>query len=240
MGGNGSPRTAYLSLDRLTADPKLAGRLPPDLAWRYHALPLAEDNGRVTVAMADPDDVEAREAVVNLLGPGACVVKGSPLAIDAWLAEIWGEAARRQPDYPALELKVCDVPEPFPAELWAYAQALDALLAAHLSRVSTAAEVNALISAKERARCEMVVLGLPDQPLVRRLLSCLAADGTPGAVPFALLVARQPRWPLARILLVICGECADGAAVDWAWRWSHRCRPCTVACLAWSKAWQPC
>jgi nucleotide-binding universal stress UspA family protein len=33
-----------------------------------------------------------------------------------------------------------------------------------------------------------------------------------------MLVAQQPRWPLARVLLVICGECADGAAVDWALR----------------------
>jgi nucleotide-binding universal stress UspA family protein len=36
--------------------------------------------------------------------------------------------------------------------------------------------------------------------------------------PFAILVAEGPRWPLARILLVICGECVDNAAVDWALR----------------------
>ena len=56
MGGTSQRKTAYLTLDELTADRELARRLPPDLAWRYHALPLAEDNGRVTVAMADPDD----------------------------------------------------------------------------------------------------------------------------------------------------------------------------------------
>ena len=52
MTGIGSQRTAYLNLDELTTDPKLARRLPEDLAWRCHALLLAEDSGRMTVAMA--------------------------------------------------------------------------------------------------------------------------------------------------------------------------------------------
>ena len=46
------------------------------------------------------------------------------------------------------------------------------------------------------------------------------------AVPFAILVAQRPRWPLERILLVICGESADNAAVDWALRLA---RPSTAA-----------
>jgi hypothetical protein len=97
VGGIGLHKTAYLALDERPADPKLARRLPPDLAWRYHALPLAEDNGRIRVVMADPEDAEAREAVVAALGPESCLVKGSALAIDARLAEIWGDEARYGP-----------------------------------------------------------------------------------------------------------------------------------------------
>ena len=63
-GEIGLHKTAYLTLDKLAADPELSGRLPPDLAWRCHALPLAEDDGRVTVAMADPGGAEPREVVV--------------------------------------------------------------------------------------------------------------------------------------------------------------------------------
>jgi nucleotide-binding universal stress UspA family protein len=133
----------YLTLDNLTADPKLARRLPPDLATRYHALPLTEDNGRITVVMADPEDSEGREAVVIAAGPAG------------------GE------------------------------------------------------------RCP---------PLVRRLLSRSTAAGVlasqQSAVPSSVLVAQRPRWPLERILLIICGENGDNAAVDWALRLAP---PCTAA-----------
>ena len=220
MGGIG-----YLTLDELTADPKLARRLPPDLAWRCHALPLAEDNGRVTVAMADPEDAEAREAVVAALGSKSCVVKGSALAIDARLTEIWGDEAHR-----CLELNVCAFPDPLSDELWDYARALGSLLGAHLGRMTTAGDVNALVKEGGRADSDLVIFGKRCHPLIRRLLSPSTADGglasQQSAVPFAVLVAQRPRWPLERILLVICGERADNGAVDWALRLA---RPSTAA-----------
>jgi nucleotide-binding universal stress UspA family protein len=217
MGGISPHGTAYLTLDELTADPMIARRLPPDLAWRCRALPLAEDSGRIAVAMADPDDAEAREAVVAVLGPESCVVKGSAWAIDARLAEIWGDAARRRP-----KLEVCAFPVPVPNELWNYAQALGALLGARLGCMTTAGDVNALTRQAGRADCDLVIFGKGSQPLIRRLLSRSIADDALASqqsdIPFAVLAAEEPRWPLERILLVLCGERADNAAVDWALR----------------------
>ncbi len=217
MGGTSQRKTAYLTLEELTADRELARRLPLDLAWSCHALPLAEDNGRVTVVMADPDDDRAREAVVAALGPRLCVVKGSPLSIEARLAEIWGDEACRRP-----RLEVCAFPDPLPGELWDYAQALGVLLGAHLGRMSTAGEVNALAKEGGRANSDLVILGEYCHPLLRCLLSRSTEDGDlpilQSAVPFGILVAQRPRWPLERILLVICGESADNGAVDWALR----------------------
>ena len=217
MGGNGSRKTAYLAHDQLAIEPELARRLPFDLAWRYHALPLAEDRGRVTVAMANPDDAQARDAVLAALGPESCVVRGDPLTIDAQLAEVWGDAARRR-----LKLQVCAFPDPLPDELWNYAQALGALLGAHLGRMTTAGEVNALTKEAGRADCDLVIFGKGSHPLIRRLLSRSIAEGALSSqqsdVPFAVLAAQEPRWPLERILLVLCGESADNVAVDWALR----------------------
>jgi nucleotide-binding universal stress UspA family protein len=218
----------YLKLDNLAADPELAGRLPPDLAWRYHALPLAEDKGCITVAMAAPEDAEAREAVVAALGPGSYVVKGSAWAIDARLAEIWGNEARR-----ILGLKVCAFPDPLSDELWDYSQALGALLGAHLGRMSKAGDVDALVKQGEHTLCDLVIFGKRCHPLIRRLLLRSTADGVlasqQNAVPFAVLVAPRPRWPLERILLLICGESADNGAVDWVLRLA---RPSTAAVTA--------
>lgn len=217
MNGVGPQKTAYLTLDELTADPKLARRLPPDLAWRCHALPLAEANGRVTVAMANPDDPEARQAVVAALGPRSCVVRGSALIIDAHLAAIWGEEARHP-----LELQVCASPDPVSGETWDYARAFSELLGARLSYANALAGTDARTKATEFAGCNLLIFDRPDHPLLRRLLQQPAASENPtvpqSQVPFAVLTARRPCWPLERILLVVCGEGADEAAVDWTLR----------------------
>ena len=210
-------KTVYLALDHLTWDPKLVRRLPPEVAWRCHALPLAEDNGRVTVAMADPDDVQAREAVVTVLGPQSCVVKGDPTTIDARLAEVWGADAERH-----LQARVCAFPEPLPDEVWAFVHALGALLGAHLARLDTGADLNALFDEGGGAGADLIILGQRAHAQLRHLLSrsipAGAATGRPGAAPFAVLVAQRPRWPLRRLLLVVCGEDTDEGAVDWALR----------------------
>ena len=65
-----------VALDKLTfplqgisVNPEVARRLPFDLACRYQALPVAEDDGHLTVAMAHPDDMEARQAILAALPP---------------------------------------------------------------------------------------------------------------------------------------------------------------------------
>jgi nucleotide-binding universal stress UspA family protein len=91
----------------------------------------------------------------------------------------------------------------------------------------TEGEVNALVNETEQTHCDLVIAagpasGEPCHPLVRHLLSRPTAAGEPAleqrSIPFALLNVRQPRWPLERVLLIICGENADDTAVDWALR----------------------
>ena len=223
-------RSAYLTLDELTADPVLARRLPSELAWRFHALPLAEDNGRVTVAMADPDDAEAREAVVAVLGPRSCVVRGSPLAIDARLTEIWGYEAAGH-----LRVGICGFPRHPQGEHWDYARAFGALLGAHINHPTATAEVDDLPQEEELVCCDLMFFLDPSHPLIRRLLTrsptASAQASAQNAAPFGILVAQRPRWPLRSILLAICGDSADDAAVNWAVRLA-RPSSATVTALA--------
>jgi len=81
----------YLELNRLEPNLQLARLLPPDLALRYHALPVAKDGERITVAMADPNDVKAREAVLTTLGKSTCIVQADVNAIDGLLEDLWHE-----------------------------------------------------------------------------------------------------------------------------------------------------
>ncbi len=213
MNGNSSRKAAYLALDELTANPKLAQLLPPDLAHRFHALPVAEDEGRITVVMADPDDPVAREAVVTVLGPASCVVQGDPAAIDTALEELWPYEGS-----PGLTLLVCDFPDPVSDLVWSYAEALGQLLGAQVKRRKEARELAAPAREGEAAQHHLLVFENPEHPLVRYLLSPQAdraARDRQCSRPAAILTARQPRWPLTRILLVMCGEDIDRAAVAW-------------------------
>lgn len=216
VGKIGSQKTAYLTLDELAANPRLARRLPPDLARRFCALPLAEDRGRITVAMANPDDAAARDAVLSALGQTSTVVQADPTAIDALLAEIWGSEAC-QP----LRVQVCAFPQPASDKVWNYAQALGDMLRGCVSRLSTAREMDALIEKGGGPGDSLIVFEKPDHPWLRRWHSRAPGhtpSSRPDGAPFAVLVAPQPRWPLKSILLVLWGQEMDQAAMDWVVR----------------------
>ena len=69
---------ATLQVEHHHPDPQLAALLPCDLARRCHALPIAADGKRITVAMAHPEDPVARQAVLDSLGPETYVVQADP------------------------------------------------------------------------------------------------------------------------------------------------------------------
>jgi nucleotide-binding universal stress UspA family protein len=224
MAGTSPPKTPYLALDELATDPKLARRLPVDLARRFHALPLAEEKGRVTVAMADPEDAAAREAIERVLGPALYLVQADVATIDTLVAEIWGEEANRP-----LRLVVIDAPTPATATVWNYARTLAGLLGADLSRLDLEC-VDDISREGERSERDLVIVDETDHPLIRRLLPVPTerapvgvARRDPLPMPSALLAVRRPRWPLRRLLLLLCGEERDYAAAGWVLRLARQC-----------------
>jgi nucleotide-binding universal stress UspA family protein len=114
-----------------------------------------------------------------------------------------------------------------PDELWTYAQGLSLLLGGQLRRATVAQELDS-VRHDGLGEFDLVVLGKGSHPLLRRLLAGQGGEGTtPGsrgttsrqdAASFAVLAARNPCLPLARILLVLCGGSADQAAVNWTLR----------------------
>lgn len=209
--------TQHLSLDNLTVNPGLARRLPLELARRYHALPVAKDNGRITIAMANPDDPEGRRAIVAALGTTCYIVRGNQAAIDALVAEAWQEEAHH-----SLRLLVCTQVGPSGDKVKAYAQAIGDLLSAQVDRLdmpaTASAALDALIGGVERTGYDLAIFGGMDESLIERLLWGSVDRRATEKVPASLLIARRPRWPLRRMLLLIRGEGADDAAVDWVVR----------------------
>jgi nucleotide-binding universal stress UspA family protein len=232
MKVSSSHPTQHLMLDKVVVDPALARRLPPALAFRYHALPIAKDNSHLTVVMADPDDQSACEAIATSLGTKPYLVRADPAAIDKRLAEIWPAETQRTP----LHMLVCHQASPIADEVKAYAQYLGDLLNGQLSYLPTETEVEINFDdlvEKARLGHDLVIFGEPDQPLVKRLFSgpvgCQAAE----RLPTSVLIARQPRWPLKKILLVTRGHEADNIAVDWLVRLAQSSKAAaTVLALA--------
>ena len=148
----------YLALDRLTTNPILAQRLPAELAFQYHALPIAEREGRLTIAMANPEDDAARAAVCQALGTMPYLVKGDVGVIDRLLAQMWSE-----PQPGTLHLLVFDPPaeEKHDAAggLKTYASALSEHLGAVLEQEHSDSMVNL-----NQSGCDLVIMNKADPP----------------------------------------------------------------------------
>jgi len=212
----GSTTASHLALDSLVLNPRIARRLPPAVAFRYRALPLAGDSDHITVAMAEPDDAIALAAVADALGTQPYVVHGDAKAIDELLAEIWTEES-----YHTLRLLVYCQANSIAGQVQAYAQWLAELLGGHPTEFRTAAEgedatLDDLVKAAHNY--DLVIFGEPDQTLIQRLLSGTADLKAAEQMPSSVLVAHQPRWPIHHILLIIRGQETDNVGVDWAVR----------------------
>lgn len=205
--------THSLILDELMPDPTVARRLSPAVAFRYHALPVAEDGGYITVAMADPNDSVAREAVEAALAARPWVVQGDAGSIDQLLSQLWPDPAENDG-----KVLVCAQPWPGGSELLAYAQYVGPLIHAEVSRWSRPSDVDAL-AAETALKCyDLVILGAQDQSFVERLISGPAERKAADRISGSLLIARKPRWPIQRILLLLAQDEPSDAAVDWVVR----------------------
>ena len=209
--------TQYLEFNRLEANPRLAGLLPFDMACRYHALPVAEDGARITVAMANPDNKEAREAILAVLGPSACVVRADAQVIDRLLAEFWEKASNQ-----SLELLLWAPAKTVANEVETYAKDLATLLGAHLSQFETSKKGNqayrALNSEIERIEADMLIFGAMEKTFTKRLIEAPTEKKLVDILQASLMVVRKPRWPLENILLVLRNESPDQSAIDWTVR----------------------
>lgn len=208
----GGAETSWLILDHPHLDADVACSLSAAVACRHHALPVAAANRRVTVAMADPTDVEARVAVASDLGVEPCIVRGDRVSIDRLVSECWRQEEHRQADVAVFVPPGCDA-----HALRAYAEYLGDLLGAALRSFSPAASVVDLIEEMDQdAVC--AIIGASSDPgshgLFARSLDRLALSG----LSASLIFAREPTWPLRRLLLIVQGETWDREAMDWTLR----------------------
>lgn len=191
----------------------VARRLSPVVAFRYHALPVAEDGERITVAMADPNDAVAREAVEAALGARSCIVQSKAAHIDELLSQLWPDPAEN-----GRQVLVCAPAGPRATKLSAYADYVCRLIHAEASHWEHPGDLDAWAAETVRRRYDLVILSPSDQSFIERLISGPVERRAVDRLPTSLLIARKPRWPIQRILLLLNQDGSADAAVDWVVR----------------------
>ncbi|MEA3374863.1 MAG: universal stress protein [Chloroflexota bacterium] len=201
-----------LILDHVDPDPAVARRLSPAVASRHHVVPVAAKDRQVTVAMADPTDTVALEAVANELGVAPYVLQGDRTSIDRLLAKLWCD--ERQD---ASHLLAYTPSDSTPEEITSYATYVGDLLDEDMERVPREA-VRDILAEKTTGDYELVIMGKPDEPFWRRVFSGPAGGAALHQLPVSLLIAHRPLKPLRRLLLVIHGDPSDSEATEWTLR----------------------
>src|SRR5687768_12934107 len=91
----------YVTMQDVALDPAAIASLPANIAAKYAALPLRNDNGRLLVAMADPFQIEAVTAVERAARKPIRVVAASRDSITAMITRAYnGKSAQLPPPPP--------------------------------------------------------------------------------------------------------------------------------------------
>ncbi|MBN1667800.1 MAG: hypothetical protein JW862_11955 [Anaerolineales bacterium] len=197
----------YLAIKNLQADNALLKLLPAEIALRYHAIPIAWDGERITVAMEHPEDEAARQAVLAAIGPSACLVKAETNLLGPILARLQATGAA-QP-----QLKFLEWTYSFDDSCGgrAYAQNLADLLGAQLDTLTTkttrAPALTLLYQTTAQHDHNLLISG--NQPSYQNNKQLIQR------LPTNLLLARKVRWPIQSILLVLIDPTLNLATLEW-------------------------
>ena len=192
----------YLPLSEIDLDVPLGRRLPRHLAYYHLALPVAEDENEITVALAQPDNLTVRQVIQAALGFTIVPVQSSDTEIKAALDRIWegaeaasggvwvwAEDARQQ------------------VALAKFVERTVSGLYPHLSiQTSEAADVQAMLDAARTANAALVI-AQADAPETRRTLLLNA--------PAAIWLTRDLSQPPSQLLSVLRGNIPDRQLLDW-------------------------
>lgn len=192
----------YLPLSEIDLDVPLGRRLPRHLAYYHLALPVAEDENGITVALAQPDNRTVRQVIEAAIGSAIVPVQSSDTEIKAALDRIWEGA------------------EAASGGVWVWAEdaskrtALATFVAQtvtgaypHLSiQTSDAATVDGMLDTARAAKAALIVAHA-EMPETRRTLLLNA--------PAAIWLTRELSQPPARLLSVLRGNIPDRQLLDW-------------------------
>jgi nucleotide-binding universal stress UspA family protein len=212
-----------LQIDGIPLDTILAKKLPARLAFSYHMLPLAFENNRVTVAMADPENKFAIEAVGSALGATPYIVKSDQSWIDKLLFELW-------PNYQDsdLHLLICSVTNRPLIAFREYSNYIRNLLMVSNGNISSLHGIEKICMYTLEESIDVIDLLILEETINSKpRKSSLQIPDVQRVIKKykpSVLVAREPQWPLRKILIVLGCENRDHVALDWIMKLAIPCQ----------------
>jgi hypothetical protein len=210
--------SSVLAMEEFFINPELAGLIPTKLAIRYHTLPVADKDGCVYIVMADPQNNMAREIICNTVGRPVRILQGEQKIIDAYIAELWPDSARRH-----LHILVL-IRENSELFFATYGRALGAWLKAdevHLRGLPSQARNAKSLILDSCAEYDLVISeDLRLEQLRDRVRNAskrrwLLRSGT------SILLAYQPAWPITKIVCLLRGQASDLVSAQWVARLAY-------------------
>ncbi len=202
----------FLELGLVNADITVMRLLPPEIAYRYHALPVATDGNHITVAMAEPDDPHASRAIQAVINRPICFIHADPELIDSQLQHLWPTTAHHPRLLTWLPAGAAFVDS--------YIGYLADLLDADLSRFDKPVDQSDSIHALGLAISEdhpdlLVIQARHPSRVMRRVLKESTHDNETGISSF-LVLPDQPPWPIKKLLLVLPdSKTGSDLAIGW-------------------------
>jgi len=187
--------------------------LPPEIAFRYHALPLATDGHKITVAIPASTDLQASKSIEQFLKVPVCFIQADRLEIDRRLTKLW---STKNLPVQLLAWVSGEEPDSFLMQVKNIADLLDAELV--LARIPLSCNYLQNLSAKiQLSRPDLFVYSsCHPSRLIKRLISSIISETLDIA---CLKIPIQGAWPISKILLVL-PEMNGGTdlAIGWAVR----------------------
>jgi hypothetical protein len=210
-----------LKLKKVQADSNLIKLLPVDVACQYHAIPISTDGQRITVAMAHPEDIVARDIVTSAIGAPACLVKSDQQEIDQMLSRVW----HQNPTH-AVRLLLWIPEYENGKDVRSYTRQIAELLHAELKEINTpwlqAPSFDEVVGEAKAFQPDLFIFQVASFPIRKRLLVDFAVNELIDRLPSSILVVKKPRWPLQKILFAIRdGHESNESTVDWVIRLAH-------------------
>jgi hypothetical protein len=204
----------FVDLKQIEFDHKVGQMLPPEIAYRYHALPVASDGKQVTIAMANPEDRKACRIVKSLIHAPVFLIQADNDEIEYLLQQLWPQ------DSHPLKFLFWSLEENKNQAL-DFTKEIAETLGAELEQIESPIDeenfYEDLACCLKKWKTDLIVLQALN---VFQVLRKLVKRVKPYSLPDILILPAIPKLPLQNLLMVIDGKMGSGSGITWALRLS--------------------